>query len=61
MFLRRTFGNFFSGSITQQTGDANTVQSTKKTYHKKATGTALVTAKRHAKEHNLKLYGSCFW
>lgn len=60
MFLRRTFGNFFSGSITQQTGDANTVQSTKKTYHKKATGTALVTAKRHAKEHNLKLYGSCF-
>ena len=32
-----------------------------KTYHKKATGTALGTVKRHSKDHELKLYGSCFW
>ncbi|MCJ1288441.1 hypothetical protein MMC26_007798 [Xylographa opegraphella] len=31
-----------------------------KTYHKKATGTALGTVKRHSKEHDLKLFGSCF-
>ncbi|KAL8947838.1 MAG: hypothetical protein Q9222_005923 [Ikaeria aurantiellina] len=31
-----------------------------KTYHKKATGNALATVKRHSKEHELKLYGSCF-
>ncbi|KAF1974993.1 hypothetical protein BU23DRAFT_552831 [Bimuria novae-zelandiae CBS 107.79] len=34
--------------------------STKKTYHKKATGNALVTVKSHAKDEDLKLYGSCF-
>jgi hypothetical protein len=33
----------------------------KKSYHTKATGQALVTAKRHSREHSLKLYGSCFW
>ena len=32
-----------------------------KTYHKKATGAALATVKKHAKEHELKLYGGCFW
>lgn len=32
-----------------------------KTYHKKATGAALNTIKRHSKEHELKLFGSCFW
>lgn len=32
-----------------------------KTYHKKATGAALSTIKRHSKEHELKLFGSCFW
>ncbi|KAF2842471.1 hypothetical protein M501DRAFT_1022452 [Patellaria atrata CBS 101060] len=31
-----------------------------KTYHKKATGTALNTVKRHSAEEDLKLYGSCF-
>ncbi|KAL8859480.1 MAG: hypothetical protein Q9178_004158 [Gyalolechia marmorata] len=31
-----------------------------KTYHKKATGEALATAKKHSKDHELKLYGSCF-
>ncbi|KAL1653490.1 hypothetical protein SLS61_004000 [Didymella pomorum] len=34
--------------------------SSKKTYHKKATGNALTTVKNHAKEEDLKLYGSCF-
>ncbi|KAF2255781.1 hypothetical protein BU26DRAFT_512739 [Trematosphaeria pertusa] len=33
---------------------------TKKTYHKKATGNALVTVKNHSKEEDLKLFGSCF-
>ncbi|KAF1953288.1 hypothetical protein CC80DRAFT_494583 [Byssothecium circinans] len=33
---------------------------TKKTYNKKATGAALVTAKYHSKDEDLKLYGSCF-
>ena len=33
----------------------------KKTYHKKATGDALNTVKKHSKDDELKLYGSCFW
>ncbi|KAH7095709.1 glutathione S-transferase [Paraphoma chrysanthemicola] len=33
---------------------------TKKTYHKRATGNALTTVKNHAKEDDLKLYGSAF-
>ncbi|KAI5207495.1 hypothetical protein E4T39_01976 [Aureobasidium subglaciale] len=32
----------------------------KKTYHKKATGTALETVERHSDDHELKLFGSCF-
>src|SRR5579871_5524213 len=32
----------------------------KKSYHKKATGDALNTVKKHSKEDELKLYGSCF-
>ncbi|OAL50459.1 hypothetical protein IQ07DRAFT_426807 [Pyrenochaeta sp. DS3sAY3a] len=32
----------------------------KKTYHKKVTGNALVTVKNHSKDDDLKLYGSCF-
>ena len=36
-------------------------ESSKKTYHKKATGTALATVRDHAREEDLKLYGSCFW
>ena len=36
-------------------------KSNQKSYHKKATGAALVTVKKHSKEHDLKLYGSCFW
>ncbi|KAF1831852.1 hypothetical protein BDW02DRAFT_605319 [Decorospora gaudefroyi] len=34
--------------------------SSKKTYHKKATGNAWTTAKNHSKEEDLKLYGSAF-
>ncbi|CZS90765.1 related to glutathione transferase omega 1 [Rhynchosporium graminicola] len=33
---------------------------TQKTYHKKASGNALATVKKHSKEHELKLFGSCF-
>lgn len=36
-------------------------ENTQKTYHKKATGAALATIKKHIKDHELKLYGSCFW
>ena len=32
-----------------------------KTYHKRATGAALTTVKKHAKDHDFKLIGSCFW
>ncbi|KAF2471956.1 uncharacterized protein BDR25DRAFT_302783 [Lindgomyces ingoldianus] len=32
----------------------------RKTYHKRATGNALVTVKNHSKEDDLKLFGSCF-
>lgn len=32
-----------------------------KSYHKKATGTALTTVRKHSKEAELKLFGSCFW
>ncbi|CAG8953500.1 hypothetical protein HYFRA_00010250 [Hymenoscyphus fraxineus] len=31
-----------------------------KTYHKKASGAALTTVKKHMKDHELKLFGSCF-
>ncbi|KAI5808718.1 hypothetical protein DFH27DRAFT_540784 [Peziza echinospora] len=31
-----------------------------KTYHKKATGQALQTVKRHSKSNDLKVFGSCF-
>jgi len=32
-----------------------------KSYHTKATGAAATTAEEHSNEHELKLYGSCFW
>ena len=34
---------------------------TKKTYHKRATGKAYETVKKHSQENELKLFGSCFW
>lgn len=40
---------------------ADDAKSNQKSYHKKATGAALATVKKHTKEHDLKLYGSCFW
>jgi hypothetical protein len=46
----------FKMTDTNQGGD-----SSKKTYHKKATGNALTTVKNHSKEDDLKLYGSAFW
>ncbi|KAL8654787.1 MAG: hypothetical protein Q9210_001279 [Variospora velana] len=39
---------------------ADDAKSNQKSYHKKATGAALATVKKHTKEHDLKLYGSCF-
>ncbi|RPA99350.1 hypothetical protein L873DRAFT_1684110 [Choiromyces venosus 120613-1] len=35
-------------------------KSTQRTYHKKASGQALQTVKRHSKPNELKLFGSCF-
>lgn len=44
--------------MTDQTnGDT---KSTQKTYHKRATGQAQATVKRHSREADLKLFGSCF-
>ncbi len=40
---------------------ADKSETEQKSYHKKATGAALSTAKKHSKEHELKLYGGCFW
>jgi hypothetical protein len=49
-------------SVTRQFSTANmSDKANQKTYHKKATGAALVTVKKHVKENELKLYGSCFW
>ncbi|KAL8712201.1 MAG: hypothetical protein Q9225_006991 [Loekoesia sp. 1 TL-2023] len=39
---------------------ADDAKSDQKTYHKKASGAALATVKKHSKEHDLKLFGSCF-
>ncbi|KAI9686022.1 MAG: hypothetical protein M1822_004005 [Bathelium mastoideum] len=38
----------------------NVDENGKKTYHKRASGRALDTVKRHSKDHGLKLFGSCF-
>lgn len=54
-FFYRAFNLSIHRSMSE---NANSKQ---KTYHKKATGIALNTVKKHAKEHDLKLYGSCFW
>jgi len=59
MFLRQ-YLSYLTGSRIEDSG-ANPNASGQKTYHKKATGTALSTVKRHSKEHEFKLYGSCFW
>ena len=61
MFLRQ-YLSYFSRPLSSQAGNANPVSlSEQKTYHKKATGIALGTVKRHSREHELKLFGSCFW
>ena len=57
MNLRRYIPYF--GSLVEENADANKTE--QKTYHKKATGLALSTVKRHAKENDLKIFGSCFW
>lgn len=36
-------------------------KSEQKSYHKKASGAAIATVKKHSKENELKLFGSCFW
>jgi hypothetical protein len=51
----------FSSSYSTMTDTNQGGDSSKKTYHNKATGNALTTVKNHAKEEDLKLYGSCFW
>jgi len=39
---------------------ADPSQTQQKTYHKKTSGLAYLTAKKCSKESDLKLYGSCF-
>lgn len=41
--------------------DQRQQQPQEKTYHKKATGQAVATVRKHSKECDLKLYASCFW
>lgn len=36
-------------------------QTSQKTYHTEATGTAALTALNHKDDCDLKLFGSCFW
>jgi hypothetical protein len=50
-YLRR--GTLSFGTMTDAAGQ--------KTYHKKASGSALATVRKHSKDHELKLFGSCFW
>jgi len=59
MFLRQ-YIPFLGSAVPTEAASANADSSKQKTYHKKATGTALGTVKRHSKEHDLKLFGSCF-
>ena len=49
------------GSYISSMSAANGASNEKKSYHKKATGLALRTVEAHADEHELKLFGSCFW
>lgn len=60
MFLIRRLP-YFGDSQKSDNEDSKAKKSEQKTYHKKATGLALTTAKRHSKDHDLKLFGSCFW
>jgi hypothetical protein len=51
----------FGGDATVPASPAtNKTRAVQKSYHKKTTGLAAATAKRHAKDHELKLFGSCF-
>ena len=50
----------YIAKLTLRTMSDN-AKSNQKTYHKKATGVALNTVKKHLKDNELKLYGSCFW
>jgi glutathione S-transferase len=60
MFLRQ-YLSYLSVPFRSQESSTNVKTTGQKTYHKKATGAALNTVKRHSKEHQLKLFGSCFW
>ncbi|KAL1964710.1 hypothetical protein VTN77DRAFT_6736 [Rasamsonia byssochlamydoides] len=46
--------------MKQEKEKKKAVQAQEKTYHKKATGQAVATVKKHSKECDLKLYASCF-
>ena len=57
MFLAR----YLASLNPFQSQNANHRPYEKKTQSRRATGAALVTVKRRSKEHDLKLFGSCFW
>jgi hypothetical protein len=48
-------------SIASKEMSGRTTEKEEKSYHKQATGEALKTVEKRSKEHNLKLYGGCFW
>lgn len=57
IFLRvLSYRRQFTSSFDTMTDTAE-----QKTYHKKASGSALATVRKHSKDHELKLFGSCFW
>jgi hypothetical protein len=58
-FVQRS--SFSTHTAFEMTPSNEDTKQEKKSYHTKATGAALATAKKRSKEHNLKLYGSCFW
>lgn len=57
--LRSSFTT--SACVLDNMSDNQQQTDAKKTYHTKATGNALNTAKKHSAENELKLFGSCFW
>jgi hypothetical protein len=68
LILRTTRPNFkMEASKTKFTSIASkemsgrTTEKEEKSYHKQATGEALKTVEKRSKEHDLKLYGGCFW
>ena len=60
MFIARYFSTLNPFAAAPASSADLAKSSGQKSYHRKATGLAAQTAKKHAKEHELVLFGSCF-